>query len=97
MAYKVKDLEEHFSIKVLECAQRLQSVDNAESQQLECLPSVKYSSETFGEELLNCIENLPPAKVCKVICMCNTANFHKMFTFIVLSVIAFKLYSYDFY
>ena len=64
MANKLPDLEKHFCEKVLTCASRLQSANGSEkSFCLEFPVSLRFSAESFGEELLRCIENLPAAQV----------------------------------
>lgn len=59
-----EEMKEHFEKNVLTCATRLQgqtlpSDHTGPQQGMSC-----FSADTFGEELLACIQGLSAAKVC---------------------------------
>ena len=60
LEHMLSKLEEHFH-SVLKCASRLQSETHI--QELDTPLTLTFSVEKFGEELLKCIETLPPSQV----------------------------------
>ena len=57
MQHLESELANHFSLKVMGCALRLQS------SSVSAEPMIVYTMEMFGDEFLKCIQGLPAAQV----------------------------------
>jgi len=81
LSNKLPDLKAHFCEKVLTCASRLQCA-NASQCSSELPVSLRFSPDSFGEELLRCLENLPAAQVNSDECNAITPLIYVRFVYL---------------